>query len=836
MSAPLSGDTNPPAAPVGGLSPRSTRVMNLARFLTQAMRRNPLGVALVWGDLNWTWTHLEARVDAMAVALQQRYGVQKGDRILVQSQNCNQMFETMFACFRIGAVWVPTNFRQTPEEVAYLAKASGATGMIANASFPDHAAAVTRTNPQIAFVIAIGAADFGASYEQLVEDHAGSQPLEAAVDRDDPCWFFFTSGTTGRPKAAVLTHGQMAYVVNNHLCDLMPGLSSDDASLVVAPLSHGAGVHQLTQVARGVTTVLLPSEKFDIEAAWALVEKWRVSTMFTVPTILKMLVEHPSVDAHDHASLRYVIYAGAPMYREDQKRALQVLGPVLVQYFGLGEVTGAITVLPPALHTREDGDHARIGTCGFERTGMQVSIQNDAGEEVGANQTGEICCTGPAVFAGYYENDEANQKAFRNGWFRTGDLGHVDAQGFLYITGRASDMYISGGSNVYPREIEEKILSHPGITEVAVLGMPDPLWGEVGVAVCVAKLAVTEAELLAFLDGKMARYKLPRRIVFWDALPKSAYGKITKKMIREELQRRGDLARQQGNEETAPFGTLAHPGPRHPVRREVVQTPLTPVGGQLQPGETVMAGVARIFAEAGCRAGVVTLDGGTCAPFHYVLPALSHDHEHAAWYSSTLAPEAGARFVAATATFGERDGAVFLHCHGLWDVGEGRPRMGHVLPFDSIVVEPVTVRGHGSLSAIWQSVLDIETNFTLFSAQGDGCRGDGVYLRLRPDEDVCTAVEQTCVEFGIEKARIHGLGSIYMPVFEDGRQVRCIATEVAIQEGVVVAGPHGVRALVDAAVVDVDGEVYTGRLKKGQNPVGVTFELLVRNLAGSPLP
>ena len=206
-----------------------------------------------------------------------------------------------------------------------------------------------------------------------------------------------------------------------------------------------------------------------------------------MPTILKMMVEHPAVDRYDHSSLRYVIYAGAPMYREDQKAALKKLGKVLVQYFGLGEVTGNITVLPPALHDPEDGPHARIGTCGFERTGMQVSIQGDDGRELKPFETGEICVIGPAVFAGYYDNPEANAKAFRDGWFRTGDLGHVDEEGFVYITGRASDMYISGGSNIYPREVEEKILTHPAIGEVAVLGVPDPFWGEVGVAVCVAR-------------------------------------------------------------------------------------------------------------------------------------------------------------------------------------------------------------------------------------------------------------------------------------------------------------------------------------------------------------
>jgi fatty-acyl-CoA synthase len=263
-----------------------------------------------------------------------------------------------------------------------------------------------------------------------------------------------------------------------------------------------------------------------------------------VPTILKMMVEHPGVDRYDHSSLRYVIYAGAPMYREDQKAALKKLGKVIVQYFGLGEVTGNITVLPSDLHDTEDGPQARIGTCGYERTGMQVSIQGDDGRELKPFETGEICVIGPAVFAGYYDNPEANAKAFRDGWFRTGDLGHMDEEGFVYITGRASDMYISGGSNIYPREVEEKILTHPGIGEVAIVGVPDPFWGEVGIAVCVPRegaAEVSELELATFLAAKVPRYKMPKRFFFWDALPKSGYGKIPKRLVRDELEARGLL-------------------------------------------------------------------------------------------------------------------------------------------------------------------------------------------------------------------------------------------------------------------------------------------------------
>ena len=526
----------------GGVARTSNRVMNLSHFLRQSARRYAHEIGFVSGEQSWTWTELDARVDAMAAALAAR-GVVRGDRVLVQAKNSNQMFESMFACFRLGAVWVPTNFRQTPDEVAYLGAASGASAMICGREFPHHVRAVHDAASDLRLVISIGPSAFGEDYDALVAAHHGQAVPVADVERDDPCWFFFTSGTTGRPKAAVLTHGQMAFVATNHLCDLMPGTTHRDASLVVAPLSHGAGIHQLAQVARGAKTVLLSQDRLDVEDAWRLVQMWRVTNMFTVPTIVKMLTEHPAVDRYDHSSLRYLIYAGAPMYREDQKHALAKLGRVLVQYFGLGEVTGNITVLPPDLHEPEDGPDVKVGTCGYERTGMQVQIQDDAGREVAPGETGEICVCGPAVFAGYYDNPDANGKAFRNGWFRTGDLGHVDAQGFLYITGRASDMYISGGSNVYPRETEEKVLTHPAVAEVAILGVPDRTWGEVGVAVCVLRpgARLNEPELLAWLEPKVARYKLPKRVVFWDELPKSGYGKITKKLIREELEVRGDL-------------------------------------------------------------------------------------------------------------------------------------------------------------------------------------------------------------------------------------------------------------------------------------------------------
>ncbi|RRD59034.1 acyl-CoA synthetase [Comamonadaceae bacterium OH2545_COT-014] len=519
------------------------RAMNLAHWLTQNARRLPERTALVWGDELWRWRELDARVSALAAALAAR-GVGPGSTLLVHSRNSNEMFESMFAAFRLGAVWVPTNFRAVPSELVHMASVARSRVFLCQTDFVDHARTVCEAVPGTDVLWLRGSAaapDEKPTVSQLIGQHLGTDFPNAAVEAGTPCWFLFTSGTTGKPKAAVLTHGQLACVVTNHLADLLPGTSCEDGALVVAPLSHGAGLHQLILAARGARTVLMPSDKLEPAQAFALIEQHRLSSLFTVPTILKILVEDPAVDQHDHSSLRHVVYAGAPMYEVDQKRALAKLGPVLVQYYGLGEVTGNITVLPPHEHLDAQGQVARAGTCGFERTGMQVSIQDDAGNELPAGETGEVCVIGPAVFAGYYDNPEANAKAFRNGWFRTGDIGHMDAQGYLYLTGRASDMYISGGSNIYPREIEEKILLHDDVAEVAVLGVPDAQWGEIGVAVCVRRpgTQLDEPALRQWLDGRVARYKMPKHIYFWEALPQSGYGKVPKRLVRDELARRG---------------------------------------------------------------------------------------------------------------------------------------------------------------------------------------------------------------------------------------------------------------------------------------------------------
>src|ERR1700744_2728094 len=258
---------------------------NLAHLLLQTARRFPDRPAIIWRQRVWTWAEFRGRVQAAAGALRAE-GIEAGDRILLHARNSNAVLETMFASWMLGAIWVPTNFRLSPPEVAYLAQSSAATVHIFDNAFPDHAVAARAENPACRVEISIGGQ--GPDDWEALAGFAGRVTQPADVDRDHPAWFFYTSGTTGRPKAGVLTHGQMDYVVCNHLCDLMPATTEQDASLVVAPLSHGAGIHALPQIARGAATILLSGERLDCEEAWNLIERYRVTNMFTVPTILTM--------------------------------------------------------------------------------------------------------------------------------------------------------------------------------------------------------------------------------------------------------------------------------------------------------------------------------------------------------------------------------------------------------------------------------------------------------------------------------------------------------------------------------------------------------------------
>lgn len=510
---------------------QSNAVMNLGRFLTLAALRMPCQPALIRGESVRTYGQMNARADALARVLV-AMGLAKGDPVLIHSGNCMEMAEAMYGVWKAGGVIVPTNFRAAPKDLVGMAHAAHARFFIGNAEFSGHLDAAAEDGFASGRTLVIGD-----GFEEAIAAHSEDGAFtEIAVERDDPAWYFFTSGTTGFPKCAVLAHGQLGFVLVNHVADLMPGLDHRHVSMAVAPLSHGAGLHLFVQVTQCVPTILMASDRLDPEEFWQLVEKHRVTNMFTVPTIVKRVVEHPAVNRYDHSNLRHVVYAGAPMYRTDQVQALHKLGPCLVQYFGLGEVTGCITVLPADEHSTDDAK-MRVGSCGFARTGIDIAILDETGQRLDTGTDGLIGVRGPAVFSGYLDNPAANADCFVDGWFLTGDIGHLDEAGHLYLTGRRSDMYISGGSNIYPLEIEEVFLTHPAIAEIAIVGVPDPDWGEAGAAmiVPVAGQTIDEDELLSWAGTRVARYKLPRHVVIAQDLPKSGYGKIEKKTVRAAL-------------------------------------------------------------------------------------------------------------------------------------------------------------------------------------------------------------------------------------------------------------------------------------------------------------
>lgn len=505
--------------------------MNLAHPLAQTARRLPDGPALIWREQTVSWGVLDQQVHALACVLAAR-GVVQGGRLLFHAPNCLEMVVAMFACFRLGAVWVPVNFRCAPEEMHHFAGVSGAAAMIGHVDFPAHVEAAREVLPGDAPTLIIGR-DFDAA----IKAHAGQHHEPALVAPADPAWFFFTSGTTGKPKAAVLTCGSIAHNLTAQLADLMPGLDESHASLVLAPLSHGAGAQLLPQVARGAVSILMPGVSFDAGVALDLIERYRITNMFTVPTIVKLLMEHPDAARRDLSSLRHVVYAGAPMYQADLEYAWSRIPGALVQYYGLAEATGTCTALTPAHHAQMMADPTLAGTCGLARSGTWISIRDPEGREVEAGEVGEVCIAGPAVFAGYHGNPAASEAALKDGWLHSGDLGKLDERGFLYLTGRLSDMYISGGSNIYPVEIEDKLLRHPDVAEVAVVGVPDADWGEVGAAFFVARsgTALDESVLAEYAARVLPRYKLPRHWRSLPDLPKSPYGKVLKRELKQKL-------------------------------------------------------------------------------------------------------------------------------------------------------------------------------------------------------------------------------------------------------------------------------------------------------------
>lgn len=462
-------------------------------------------------------------------------GLGRGDRVAIVQSNRPELLESIYAGLCAGLVVVPINARLHPREILYIANHSGSRAVLHSEEFNAPLDTIVSELTTLSHRISTRPSRSELDFEALVET---TPPLEQVVDvaPEELAWLFYTSGTTGRPKGVMLSHRVLRIALMNFLADIY-SFQPEDAVLHAAPLTHGSGIVAMASIARGATNVILHTPSFEPAAVWELVEQWRVTAIaFLAPTQINKLLQDDGWRRHDLSSLRFVCYGGGPMYVEDLKRAIDRFGPIWVQIFGQGEAPMTISYLRREDHFRwMKEDERRLGSAGIPRTDVEVRVVDEEDRDVPAGTVGEIVVHGDIVMAGYWDDPDATASALRNGWLHTGDLGTFDELGYLYIVDRSKDMIVSGGHNIYPREVEEVILTHPAVAEVAVIGTPDDYWGESVHAVVVLHPGVTASveEIQAHCLTHLAGYKKPRSVEFVRELPKNSYGKVLKRELRE---------------------------------------------------------------------------------------------------------------------------------------------------------------------------------------------------------------------------------------------------------------------------------------------------------------
>jgi fatty-acyl-CoA synthase len=484
-------------------------------------RMSPDRVAIGYEDREWTYAQLHERATRNAHALA-GLGVRQGDRVAYLGPNHPAFLETLFGAGLLGAIFVPLNWRLAVPELAYLLDDSGARALV---FAPDQVGAVARLMDLVELPAAV---PLGAEYERLLAA-AGTEPLDEPVTPDETCLMLYTSGTTGRPKGAMLTHANLTWNSINLLIDV--DLAGDEVTLVAAPMFHVAALNQtvLPTLLKGGRMILVSS--FDPQQALDLIARHRVTFLFGVPTMFLAMSQAPGWAAADLSSVRSAICGGAPV-PEAVISAYQRRGVTFMQGYGLTEAA------PGVLFLRREESVRKAGSAGTPVFFGDVRLVRPDGSAASAGEPGEILVRGPQVMAGYWQRPKETAEVLsEDGWLRTGDVGVADPEGYITIRDRTKDLIISGGENVYPAEVEDALYQHPAVAECAVIGVPDPHWGEVGRAVVVPRdgVEVDPAQLLEFLTGRIAKFKVPKSVVFTDALPRTASGKVLKRALRSRF-------------------------------------------------------------------------------------------------------------------------------------------------------------------------------------------------------------------------------------------------------------------------------------------------------------
>ena len=503
--------------------------MSLFSLLERSARRWPDGTAVCVGERqHQTWGELSQRALRLAGRLA------SGSRIAVASENAPEFLELMFGTWAARAAIVPINYKLHALEMAQVLEDADPALIFAS---PGLAPALRLALPAgaVSRVVEIGSA----AYESLFE---GATTTVTHAEPEALAWLFYTSGTTGRSKGAMLSHRNLMAMTLAHLADLEQ-LDVNASLIHAAPMSHGSGLYIPAYVACGARQVVPASRGFDPDEFIALCGVHPGCGSFLAPTMVQRLRVAVEASGHKLPTLRSIVYGGGPMYVEELRKSLAVFGSVFAQIYGQGESPMTITGMTRADH--ETDDVQVLGSVGTARTGVVVRILDEEGRPLAPGEIGEIVCRGDAVMSGYWNNPEGTAEALRDGWLHTGDMGMLDSQGRLTLRDRSKDVVISGGSNIYPREVEEALLTHASVAEIAVIGEPDEEWGEVVVAFVVPTLgsAPDTASLDAHCLERIARFKRPKRYVFIDRLPKNNYGKVLKRELRQQCaQSPGEVA------------------------------------------------------------------------------------------------------------------------------------------------------------------------------------------------------------------------------------------------------------------------------------------------------
>jgi len=521
---------------------------NLAKFLFQRARANPDAVALIdmtlgrhsanrpasmarhgYATPELPFASFAQRIARLAGGLQSLGGISHGDRIVLCMENRPEFLDLLFACWTAGLCAVPANAKLHAKEIAHIVGDCGARLAIVSENL---APAMGEAFAQVQLdtsVLVTSSVSFAALYE--------APPLNCAeVTPEDLAWIFYTSGTTGRPKGAMLSHRNLLFMSMAYSADIeqvFPG----DVKLHAAPLSHASGLYSLPHLFAGGTQVVM--DGFEPEQVLDAFETHKNVTVFAAPTMVTRLIGAVKPGS-SYSGLRTLYYGGGPMYVSDLIRSIECFGPRLYQLFGQGESPMTITGLPKIEHLGDGGarHRERLASCGLPRTGVEVRVVDEQGIDVQVGELGEVITRSDAVMRGYWNNPSATASALRDGWLWTGDIGCFDSRGYLSLRDRSKDLIISGGTNIYPREIEEILLLHPGVLECSVVGRSHPEWGEEVVAFIVARSSAmpTANELDALCLGQIARFKRPKEYRWVDSLPKNNYGKVLKTALRQSLQ------------------------------------------------------------------------------------------------------------------------------------------------------------------------------------------------------------------------------------------------------------------------------------------------------------